>query len=50
MWQDKQRAKALKEKREREARELKQRQAVWVAHLAKEDARIKRERKAWAAF
>jgi hypothetical protein len=28
MWQDKQRAKVLKEKREREARALKQRQAV----------------------
>ncbi len=45
MWQDKQRAKALKEKREREARALKERQAVWAAHLAREDARIKREKK-----
>jgi hypothetical protein len=35
MWRDKQCAKALKEKREREAHELKQHQAVWAAHLAR---------------
>jgi hypothetical protein len=45
MWQDKQRTKALTEKREREARAKKEHEAYWAAHLAREDARIKKEKK-----
>jgi chromatin remodeling complex protein RSC6 len=44
-WQEMQLAKALKEKREREARLKKEREAVWAAHLEREAARIKREKK-----
>jgi hypothetical protein len=44
-WQEMQRVKALKEKREQEARAKKEREAYWAAHLARKDARIKREKK-----